>query len=188
VDLIACDDDAVARPVLVVISGPAGTGKTTLAHELAGAVGCPAVCRDEIKEGMVHAADDFVAGPGDALTMRTLPLFFSTLRLLLDGGVTVVAEAAFQDHVWRPHLEPLAGIARLCVVQCHTDAGTARARMAGRQGRSAHTDGAVLADDGYHAGFQRLELPAPSLDVDTTAGYDPPLERIVDFVDRVGPS
>jgi dephospho-CoA kinase len=33
---------------------PAGSGKTTLAHALA-AVGCPAICRDEIKEGMVHA-------------------------------------------------------------------------------------------------------------------------------------
>jgi predicted kinase len=174
----------VARPTLVVISGPAGTGKTTLAHALAQAVGCPAVCRDEIKEGMVHAADDFVAGPGDALTMRTLPLFFSVLRLLLEGGVTVVAEAAFQDQVWRPNLEPLAGMSRLCVVQCHTDAVTARERITRRQGRTAHTDAAVLDDAGYHAGFQRLALPAPSMDVDTTAGCEPPLDRIVDFVNR----
>jgi predicted kinase len=166
----------------VVVSGPAGTGKTTLAHELARAVGCPAICRDEIKEGMVHAADDFVPGPGDDLTMRTLPLFFATLRLLLEGGATVVAEAAFQDHVWRPRLEPLADIARLRVVQCHTDAATARQRMAGRQGRAAHTDAAVLADAGYHEAFRRLALPVPSIDVDTTAGYDPSLERVVDFV------
>jgi len=175
----------VARPTLVVVSGPAGTGKTTLAHALAGAVGCPAICRDEIKEGMVHAADDFVAGPGDALTMRTLPLFFSLLRLLLEGGVTVVAEAAFQDTVWRPRLEPLADLARLRVVQCHTDPTTARERMAGRQVRSAHTDADVLADRRYHEDFQRLALPVPSLDVDTTSGYDPSLDRIVEFVDRV---
>jgi predicted kinase len=42
-------------PVLAVVSGPMGSGKTTLAHRLARAVGCPAICRDEIKEGMVHA-------------------------------------------------------------------------------------------------------------------------------------
>jgi predicted kinase len=43
-----------SRPTLVVVSGP-GSGKTTLAHEIARAVGCLAICRDEIKEGMVHA-------------------------------------------------------------------------------------------------------------------------------------
>ena len=43
-------------PTLVVVSGPAGTGKTTLARTLAAAIGCPVVSRDEIKEGMVHAS------------------------------------------------------------------------------------------------------------------------------------
>jgi MoxR-like ATPase len=38
-------------PTLVVVSGPPGAGKTTLAHEIARAVGCPATCRGEIKEG-----------------------------------------------------------------------------------------------------------------------------------------
>ena len=38
----------------VVVSGPPGSGKTTLAHAIASAVGCPAICRDEIKEGMVR--------------------------------------------------------------------------------------------------------------------------------------
>src|SRR5438270_7202791 len=100
----------VSTPTLVVVSGPAGTGKTTLAHELGRAIGCPVICRDVIKEGMVHAAARFEARPGDPITMRTLPLFFSILRLLLEGGVTVVAEAAFQDKLWRPNLEPLAKV------------------------------------------------------------------------------
>jgi Ni2+-binding GTPase involved in maturation of urease and hydrogenase len=42
-------------PVLVVVSGPAGSGKTTLAHEIARAIGCPAICRDEIKHAVVAA-------------------------------------------------------------------------------------------------------------------------------------
>ncbi len=47
-------------PALVIVSGPPGSGKTTLAHEIARAVGCPAICRDEIKEGMAHATPGFV--------------------------------------------------------------------------------------------------------------------------------
>ena len=81
-----------SRPTLIVVSGPAGSGKTTLAHAIASAVGCPAVCRDEIKERMVHARGGheagFVAAPGDELTARTLPVFFGVLEVLLRAGVT----------------------------------------------------------------------------------------------------
>lgn len=56
---------------------------------------------------MAHATPGFTPGPGAELTQRTLPVFFGTLELLLGSGVTTVAEAAFQDHVWRPRLEPL---------------------------------------------------------------------------------
>jgi predicted kinase len=59
-------------PALVVVSGPMGSGKTTL----------------------------------------------GVLELLLTAGVTTVAEAAFQDHVWRPRLEPLRRLARIRIVHC----------------------------------------------------------------------
>jgi predicted kinase len=167
-------------PTLIVVSGPAGSGKTRLAHELAELIGCPAICRDEIKEGMVHAsAVPFVAEPGDALTQRTLVVFFSTLHLLLRGGVTVVAEAAFQDQVWRSNLEALSDLAQIRIVQCWVDPATARQRTADRQFRAAHADRSVTADDHYFDNFVRLSLPVPAIDVDTTDGYQPPLDQLV---------
>jgi hypothetical protein len=33
-------------------------------------MGCPAICRDEIKEETVHATGDYVAAPGDELALR----------------------------------------------------------------------------------------------------------------------
>jgi predicted kinase len=182
-------------PTLVVVSGPAGSGKTTLAHAIASAVGCPAICRDEIKEGMVHAtwgpaASGFVAQPGDELTARTLPVFFAVLEVLLRAGVTTVAEAAFQDHVWRPRLAPLLGLARLRIVHCTVDPGLACQRVLRRAQdnplRRAHAD-LDPANPGLpgHPGrpaFVRIALTAPSLEVDTTDGYRPALDQIVAFV------
>jgi predicted kinase len=175
----------VALPTLVVVSGPAGTGKTTLAHELARAIGCPAICRDEIKEGMVHAAGEieFVPEAGDSLTVRTLPVFFDVVATLVRAGVTVVAEAAFQDKVWAPNLEPFSDLAHLRVVQCYTDADVARQRVEQRaSSRTAHADAMVLDDDQYFDNFVRFGSGIPSIGVDTTNGYEPELEAVVDFI------
>jgi predicted kinase len=164
----------LTRPTLVVVSGPPGTGKTTLAHELARAIACPAICRDEIKEGMVHAhGNGFEAAPGDPLTQRTFPLFFDVLRTLLHGGVTVVAEAAFQDRLWREGLEPLTGLAELRIVHCFSRSAAERA--AGRAKRAAHATRS--GDDA----FERLTLE-PAIEVETTDGYEPDIPAIVGFV------
>jgi predicted kinase len=178
----------VTSPTLIVVSGLPGAGKTTLAHEIAGAIGCPAICRDEIKEGMVHATPGFTPRPGDLLSQRTLTTFFDVLRLLLRAAVTVVAEAAFQDRLWRPGLEPLADLADIRIIQCMVDTATAHARITRRveqdARRAAHDDHELLRTlASAAADFAAISLAVPTLRVDTTDGYNPAIADIVAFIE-----
>ena len=180
-------------PTLVVISGPPGAGKTTLAHEIAKELGCPAICRDEIKEGMVHATPGFVPAAGDPLSVRTLPVFFGVLEQLLRAGVTTVAEAAFQNRLWRPGLEPLRGLAQLRVVHCVTAADVAWTRRQRRSRenpvRRAHPDprpGGPAGCAAVPGVFDRVSIDAPWIEVDTTDGYRPRLAEVIAFINGPG--
>ncbi|GAA0664904.1 hypothetical protein GCM10010193_15380 [Kitasatospora atroaurantiaca] len=180
----------MTSPTLIVVSGPSGSGKTTLAHALARALGCPAICRDEIKEGMAHATPGFTPSPGDPLTQRTLTTFFEVIGLLLKAGVTVVAEAAFQDRLWRPGLEPLAGLGTIRIIRCTVDATVAQARIARRveenARRAAHDDHdllrALASGESSLDAFVPISLAAPTIHVDTTDGYHPCLPDILTFI------
>ena len=137
---------------------------------------------------MVHATPGFVPGPRDELTMRTLSTFFQIIELLLRAGATTVAEAAFQDRLWRPGLQPLQHLARIRIVHCTVAADVTLERRVRRMeddpSRRAHDvsrpDDAV-AEAARHDAFNRVSIDAPCVDVDTTDGYDPELETIVAF-------
>jgi predicted kinase len=169
-------------PTLVIVSGRAGSGKTTLAHRLAAKIGCPALCRDEIKEGMVAATPGFVPGPSDPLTVRSYGLFFAAIRLFLEHGVTHVAEAAFQHANWERGLEPLRSLAMLRVVRCEVTPEIAQSRAEHRireqATRAAHDDTGHFS---VERPFEPIRLDAPTLDVDTTDGYRPDLNVIAAF-------
>ena len=179
----------MTTPTLAVVSGAPGSGKTTLAHELARMLGCPAICRDEIKQGMVHAVDGHVAGAGDPLDRRTLTAFFDVLAVLLRAGVTVVAEAAYQDRLWRPGLEPLGELARLRVIRCTADTAVAHDRIRRRAEqdahRAAHADrellDAIAAGEHSLDSFVPISLDVPTLTVDTSRGYDPGMRDVLAF-------
>ena len=175
----------MGRPTLVLVTGPAGSGKTTLAYAVGAALGYPVVSRDAIKEGMAAADPGFAPAPTDPLTLRTYGTFFANLGLLLRAEVTTVAEAAFQHGLWQQGLAHLDDLADLKVIRCRLDAEAARDRMTRRRAeqptRAAHADLPHLAAAGP---FAPLTLDVPTLDVDTADGYRPDLPEVLAFCRR----
>ena len=131
---------------------------------------------------MVFSNPGFVASHSDALTRRTYGLFFEAIGLLLRAEVTVVAEAAFQHRLWLQGLSPLEGLATLKVVRCNVGDEIARDRQRQRlltqSTRAAHADAQHLAEV---AAFDPIHLDAPTLDVDTSDGWQPGLPVIAEF-------
>ena len=186
-------------PRLTVVTGRPGAGKTTLAHALARAIRCPAICRDEIKEGFINSltaaggAGD-AGGAGGAGTdedqRHANDVFFKTVELLLREGVTIVAEAAFQHRLWAPRLEPLVALAAMRIVVCSVDPALARSRhvergLADPARERFHGDHAVRAAregrDVPIASYDPPRLDVPTLVVDTTDRYRPGFESVVGF-------
>jgi predicted kinase len=172
----------VGRPRLILVTGPPGSGKTTLAYALGAAIGCPVVSRDAIKEGMVAAQPGFAATTSDPLSLQTYEVFFAMLDLLLRAEVTTVAEAAFGHRLWTEGLRSLAGLADLRVVRCEVGDDEARSRMqrrlVGDPTRAAHADSEHLSAP---PGFTPLTVAAPTFDVATNDGYQPELAAVVAF-------
>ena len=178
----------MALPLLVVVSGPPGSGKTTLAHTLARTIPCPAISRDEIKEGLVHAMDAYAPTQGDDLSLRTLDVFFGIVGALVNARVSLVAEAAFQHRLWAPGLTPLLDRARIHIVRCHADPAVAWERINRRAAerpvrRLVHGDPSLDAPFESFvaklAAFEPVALPVPTIEVDTTVSLDPGLEAIL---------
>jgi predicted kinase len=175
----------MGRPTLILVTGPAGSGKTTLAHQLAATIGCPTLSRDEIKEGMVYSNPGFVASGSEALTGRTYGLFFEAMTLLLRAEVTLVAEAAFQHDLWVKGLTPLDALASLRIIRCVVPDDLARHRQSQRllnlATRRAHADAQHLRQ---RDPYDPIHLDAPTMDVDTSDGWQPDVPALAEFCRR----
>ena len=176
-------------PYLIVVTGEPGAGKTTFAIALAGEACLPLICRDQIKEGCVHTWErSSLPVPEDANLIAT-KLFFQVITQMLEGGCSLIAEAAFQHKLWSPYLEPLMETARIRICLCAPDTREIAHERFLQRGLSDsrrirfHNDfGVELARQGKIPVFTEYDPPhlnVPTYRINTTGEYDPPLSTLI---------
>lgn len=175
------DDSGSLKPLLVLVSGAPGSGKTTLAERIARRVGVPHLNRDSFYAGV--ALTEGKAPTAD----RNAEAFYGAVAQMLGSRVSLVMDMTTYRGVTEAHIgRVVLPLARAVNVHCRTPSALERfkARQAVRFGvdSDSYRRGVVQAEEAQPLVVEPPELDLPRLEVDTTAGYAPGLDDLLTFV------
>ncbi len=168
-----CQTPDVSFDGLVIVAGVPGSGKTTLARDLARRLAVPLISKDTIKEGLFDAL-----GSGDLAWSRSLG---RASHVVMYAVAAEAGSAVLDSHFWRGTAEPdLMALSRpLVQVYCRCPVELAVLRYRQRMdspdrhpGHHPEHQSDEVIESWSTVEPRPLDLGAPLIEVDTTRAVD----------------
>jgi predicted kinase len=161
-------------PLLVVVTGPPGAGKTTIATELRTRLGLPLIAKDTLKELLGGSLGIEERTRSQQLGVLVFELIALVVKELLEQGVSVIAEGNFTEQSTL-----FAGLPPAAIVQVYVTAApeTLRERMLTRDTHRhpVHYDREAADEVSARAAageWQALSIGGRLIEIDTTTWPD----------------
>ena len=181
----------LTRPIVVAMSGPVASGKSTLARALADHLASPLTVADRIRDHLVHGVPGrpvheagWAHGFEPGFAARVYGAMLHRGQTVLQSGRPVILDACFSTSFQRAAARALArrhGVPFL-FVECRVDPETQRERLSQRDAQWDDDPGAWAAIAADLA--ERFVLPTDiaedeRIEVDTSADLEAPLEQVL---------
>lgn len=171
------------RPLVIIVSGAPGSGKTTMAKRLADYLMVPHVERDRITRGMEYTRD----GQRVDRVQEGLPMFFKHVQGMLKDGISLVTDGTLYAGISESDYKKYI-VSHAFAVNVHTRAKNEKQRFIdremNREGQSADwvKDHLKVLDAIYAQTVDPIALGIPTIEVDATDEYRPNIHEIVEKI------
>ena len=173
-------------PLLVIVSGPPASGKSTLGKQVAAGLGLPYLAKDDLKETLYDSLGKVERRLSGKLGQASMRLMYMVARQVMNAGIGVVIEANFYRGISEPDLSAMLPLDNAVLVQCEAPKEELVERYEERdkegERHPVHGDARKsdeLADDLDRGVYEPLELGIPIIHVDTSGDVDPSVAEIL---------
>jgi predicted kinase len=169
----------LASPLVIIVTGPPASGKTTIGRPLAAALGLPYFSKDDIKESLFDSLGSQDREWSRRIGLASVRLLFRCAQTLLECSQSFALESNFYPQWDTPRFRELHTHfgCRFIQVVCTADTTTLIDRFSRRatsgDRHPGHADASSLHDLLPRIASERwdaLDLPGPVLTIDSTTG------------------